>query len=63
MLAVFEQAVNYLTKKGIDEKIILENSLITPSCGAGALSEELAQKAMELTRELSERLKKHWQLN
>ena len=57
MLEVFEQAVNYLTKKGIDEKMILDNSLITSSCGTGALSEELAQHAVELTRELSERLK------
>lgn len=56
MLKVFEQAVNYLTKKGIDEKMILDNSIITPSCGAGALTEELAQHAMELTRELSARL-------
>ncbi len=57
MISVFEKAVKYLTKKGIDEKIIIENSIITPSCGAGALSEELAQKAMDLTKQLSENLK------
>ncbi len=53
LISVFEKAVKYLTKKGINEKIILENSLITPSCGAGGLSEELAEKAMDLTKELS----------
>jgi hypothetical protein len=26
------ESVNYLTKKGIDEKLILENSLISSSC-------------------------------
>lgn len=52
---VFENAVKYLTKKGINEKIIRENSIFTPSCGAGALSEELACLAMRLVRELSER--------
>lgn len=58
MIEIFERAIGYLTEKGIDEKIIIENSLVTPSCGAGALSEELAQKAMDLTKQLSETLKK-----
>lgn len=53
----FQTAVKYLTKKGIDEKLIIENSLITPSCGAGVLSEILAEKAMDLTKSLSNRLK------
>lgn len=60
---VFEKAVKYLTKKGIDEKIIIENSMITPSCGAGSLSIELAEKAMKLTRELSDNRKVLWRLN
>ena len=59
---IFEKAVKYLTKKGIDEKIIIENSLITPSCGAGALSEELAEKAMRLTRELSDNRKRYYDI-
>lgn len=53
----FDKSVNYLTKKGIDEKLIVDNSLITSSCGAGSLSVELAQKAMDLVCELSETLK------
>ena len=44
----FEKSVNYLTKKGIDEKLIIDNSLVTSSCGAGSLSVELAVKAMDL---------------
>lgn len=57
---VFEKAVKYLTIKGINEKIIIENSLITPSCGAGSLSVNLAKKAMDLTNELSESLKERY---
>lgn len=57
---VFKNAVNYLTQKGINEKIIIENSLITPSCGAGSLSKELAEKAMHLTKQLSESLKERY---
>ena len=51
----FKKAVNYLTKKGINEKLIMDNSFIAPTCGAGSLSEELAEKAMRLTFELKER--------
>ena len=60
LIVVFDKAVKYLTRKGINEKIIIENSIITPSCGAGALTEELAEKAMSLTRELSDRLKSRY---
>jgi len=63
MIKIFENGVKNLTKTGIDEKIIIENSLITPSCGAGALSEELAQKAMDLTKQLSDNRKALWHLN
>ncbi len=55
LLEKFKKAVNYLTKKGINEKLIINNSFITPTCGAGALPEELAEKAMRLTFELKER--------
>lgn len=60
MISVFEKAVTYLTQKGIDEKIIIKNSLVSPSCGAGSLSEELACKAMRLTKQLSESLKERY---
>ena len=57
MLAKFDEAIDYLVKKGIDKSLLLKNSMITPSCGAGSLTVELAQKAMDLTQELSLRLK------
>ena len=60
LIKKFTNAVKFLTDKGIDEKLIIENSLISPSCGAGSLSVELAEKAMNLTRDLSEILKKRY---
>jgi hypothetical protein len=60
MINVFEAAVKYLTGKGIDEKMIIDNSLISPTCGAGGLSEELAEKAMRLTRQVSDFLKEKY---
>jgi methionine synthase II (cobalamin-independent) len=42
---------------GVDRQRLLAQSLITPACGMGALSVELAIKALRLTRELSNRIR------
>lgn len=56
----FEKAKSYLLKNGIDEKLLLAQSFITPSCGAGSLNLEMAQKALTLTKELSDALKEKY---
>lgn len=53
----FDEAIGYLIKKGLDKDLILNQSMVTPSCGAGSLTIELAEKAMGLTRKLSLELK------
>ena len=60
---IFERAVKYLTKTGINEKLILKNSLITPSCGTGGLDDEMASKAMTLTAQLSKKLKEKYSID
>lgn len=60
LLGRFEKSVKYLTKKGIDEKLITDNSLVTSSCGAGSLTVDLAERAMDLVCELSNELKKRF---
>lgn len=52
----FFKSVKYLTKNQIDEKLIIENSLITSSCGAGSLSIEGAKTAMDLVFGLAQSL-------
>jgi len=42
---------------GIGRKRLMAQSLITPACGMGTLSVELALKALRLTRELSDRIR------
>lgn len=54
----FEDAVEDLVKKSsLNKDLIIKQSFFTPSCGAGGLSMELAQKAMTLVNELSDSLK------
>jgi len=42
---------------GIDEKTIYQQTLITPSCGTGAISREHATKVLELTKGVSEKIR------
>ena len=48
-----EEKIKLLVKEGIPEEIIIKNSLISQSCGLASVSEDLAEKALRLTRELS----------
>lgn len=60
MTAKFDEAIGYLVKKGINKDLLLKNSMVTPSCGAGSLTVKLAEKAMMLTQELSLTIKRKY---
>jgi len=47
-------------KKGIDLDDLLAASLVSPSCGLGSLSVAEAERALELTRSLSEEMRVRW---
>ncbi|MFZ0610768.1 MAG: hypothetical protein WAM73_00875 [Desulfobacterales bacterium] len=51
------QEVGQIAELGIDRRRIFSQSLITPSCGAGTLPVELADKVLQLTRAVSERVR------
>ena len=54
--------MEHLSSAKIALKIILERSFVSPSCGAGSLTPARAVRVFELTKELSERLRKHYKL-
>ncbi|MDO8886269.1 hypothetical protein [Candidatus Oleimmundimicrobium sp.] len=56
----FEEKIQLLVDKGIDKMNLLEASLITPNCGAGSMTEELAEKSIRLTSELSLALRERY---
>lgn len=55
-----ESAVDQLVKKGIEKRLIIEHSLITPSCGTGSLSVGEAEKSMNMTHDLSMMIKERF---
>ena len=54
----FKEYVQQLTRLGCKEEIIYNQSLITPSCGVGPLSPASAIKVLELTRDVSQNVRK-----
>jgi len=59
LIARFQDCILDLEALGIDPGIIQAQSLITPSCGAGSISLDLAEKVLKLTREVSDGLRKN----
>lgn len=49
-----KERMGSLERAGIERKVLLSSSLITPSCGVGSLPEKLAEKIMTITREVSQ---------
>lgn len=52
-----DEHLNYLEQKGLNRSVLLEQAMITPSCGTGTLSMEMAVKAHELSRDLAVKLR------
>jgi methionine synthase II (cobalamin-independent) len=53
----WQQKAAQVQDLGVDSDQLISQSLITPSCGAGSLSTELAIKALRLTQEVSKRIR------
>jgi methionine synthase II (cobalamin-independent) len=58
LLARFDQGIERLVQKGFERELLLRRALITPSCGAGGvLDETLAERVLDLLRQLSSALR------
>ena len=62
LTAKFEDQLEKALVTGLTKEELLGAILITPSCGAGSLSLENATKVLELTREVSNRVKSKYNL-
>ena len=56
-----EEAMAPFTRKGIRFKQLIEQGLLTPSCGLGAIAtDEAAARVLELLAELSAKIRKRY---
>ncbi len=61
LFARMEDGIQRLKKEGIVRSTILRQSLITPSCGMGSLTQEASMNVLKLVREVSDRMQKTMQ--
>ena len=59
LVALWEKQAGQIEALGIERSLLIAQSLITPSCGAGSLSQSLAVRALELTRDVSIKIRKN----
>jgi hypothetical protein len=57
LLGQWDQQVKQFESLGIDVQKLTSQSLITPSCGTGSLSIDLAKKVLKLTRDISQEIR------
>ena len=53
----WEEQASLLAGGGWDTEALLQQAIITPSCGTGSLSPELARKVLRLTGEVAAELR------
>ncbi|NLS75763.1 MAG: methionine synthase [Chloroflexi bacterium] len=60
LLARLEAAMSLLEEKGVPKEAMVKRGMITPSCGAGALSVELAEQVFALTAGVSSAMRSRY---
>lgn len=57
LMALFYEFVDSLANKGVPKELLLQQALITPSCGLGNCSIAIAEKVYNLTSEVVQKIK------
>jgi hypothetical protein len=60
LISLFEKLIDHLASRGIDKQLIVEQSLITPSCGTGSMEPNDAEKVFAMTESLSKAMRKKY---
>jgi hypothetical protein len=60
LLARLDQVMDILTRTGLDRELIVRRSFLTPSCGTGGMTPELAQRTLTLTNEIADQARERY---
>jgi len=58
LLGLMKEKIKQVEALGIDAHQLMNQSLVTPTCGTGTLSVDLTQKVLSVTRKISEEIRK-----
>jgi methionine synthase II (cobalamin-independent) len=60
LVGILEGGFDVLEARGLDRGLLARRSMVSPSCGLGSASVEVAERALELTREVSDRMRERY---
>ncbi len=60
LMDLWKKEFRQVEELGLDPAALFEKSLITPSCGTGSLSLPDAERVLDMTRELSSKIRGEW---
>lgn len=60
MMDYFETMMDHLAYKGIEKQLIIEQAIVTPSCGTGTMEPADADRVFELTSALSKAMREQY---
>lgn len=60
LASVWKEQFHAITDLGIEEERLFSQTLVTPACGTGSLDERHARRVLELTRDVSNRIRKNF---
>lgn len=60
LISLYDKTISALENKGLNKDDLIAHSIITPACGTGSVSIELAEKSLNLTRSVSDRLRSNY---
>ncbi len=63
LLKKLERSMQLLVDKGIDKDTLISQGLITPSCGVGSLERELGIRVLRATKEVSDIMRKKYEVS
>jgi len=62
LVAQLEKVMDHLAAKGIDKQLIVNQAIITPSCGTGSMEQADAEKVFAMTKSVSQAMKDKYRL-
>jgi methionine synthase II (cobalamin-independent) len=60
LVRILEGGFDVLEARGLDRDLLARRSMVSPSCGLGSASVEVAERALQLTREVSDRMRERY---
>jgi methionine synthase II (cobalamin-independent) len=60
LVSILEGGFDVLEGKGLDRRLVAMRSMVSPSCGLGSASVKVAERALELTREVSDKMRERY---